>query len=165
MVVRIPVNRQALLWQIARYCNLREQTAFAPPTEEEIARGLDVPVDYLVDTLARSQRIIPLDAPVGDEQHTVLDRVVDDHQELSDTLLMRNSLKAEVTSALKSLDKREREVIVLYFGLDGTTPMTLQEIGARLGLTRERVRQIKEKALQKLRHPNRCEVLKEYYGD
>ena len=93
-----------------------------------------------------------------------MDVLPDDRQESPESQVMRGCLRGQIDSALRTLVGREAEILKLYFGLDGEEPMTLDQIGVRFGLTRERVRQIKEKALQKLRHPTRSEVLKEHYS-
>ena len=162
-IVRLPLNRVDLLRRIARYTNSRQQETSSRPPEEEIAEELGITVDQVVDTLASGQRILSLDATFGDDdENSLLEIVPDDNQESPDTMLMKNSLEGEISAALDTLDDREREVIVLYFGLSGAPEMTLEEIGLQFRLTRERVRQIKEKALRKLRHPTRGRKLIPY---
>jgi RNA polymerase primary sigma factor len=162
-VVRLPLNRVDLLRRISRYVNNRQQQTSGRPPEEEIAKELGITVEQVVDTLASGQRILSLDMTFGeDEENSLLEIMTDENQESPDHLLMRNSLEDEIFAALDTLEEREREVIRLYFGLGGDTEMTLEEIGIRFRLTRERVRQIKEKALRKLRHPTRGRKLMPY---
>ena len=155
-VVRLPLNRVDLLRRIARYTNSRQQETSSRPHEEEIAEELGISVEQVVDTLSSGQRVLSLDAKFGDdEENSLLEVTPDDNTESPDKMLLENSLSHEIREALESLDDREQEVIRLYFGLSGQAEMTLEEIGLRFKLTRERVRQIKEKALRKLRHPTR----------
>ena len=162
-VVRLPLNRVDLLRRISRYVNNRQQVTSGRPPEEEIAEELGITVEQVVDTLASGQRILSLDMTFGeDEENSLLEIMTDENQESPDHLLMQNSLEDEIFAALDTLEAREREVIRLYFGLGGDVEMTLEEIGIRFRLTRERVRQIKEKALGKLRHPTRGRKLMPY---
>ena len=155
-VVRLPLNRVDLLRRIARYTNSRQQETSSRPREEEVAKELGISVEQVVETLSSGQRVLSLDAKFGDEdENSLLEVMPDDNTESPDRMLLENSLTAEIREALDSLDDREKEVIRLYFGLSGQAEMTLEEIGLRYKLTRERVRQIKEKALRKLRHPTR----------
>ncbi len=155
-VVRLPLNRVDLLRRIARYTNSRQQETSSRPREEEVAKELGISVEQVVETLSSGQRVLSLDAKFGDEdENSLLEVMPDDNTESPDKMLLENSLTAEIREALDSLDDREKEVIRLYFGLSGQAEMTLEEIGLRFKLTRERVRQIKEKALRKLRHPTR----------
>ena len=154
--VRLPLNRVDLLRRIARYTNSRQQETSSRPHEEEVAKELGISVEQVVETLSSGQRVLSLDAKFGDEdENSLLEVMPDDNTESPDKMLLENSLTAEIREALDSLDDREKEVIRLYFGLSGQAEMTLEEIGLRYKLTRERVRQIKEKALRKLRHPTR----------
>ena len=162
-VVRLPLNRVDLLRRIARYTNSRQQETSARPPEEEIAEELGISVEQVVDTLNSGQRILSLDATFGDDdENSLLEIMPDENQEAPDTLMLKSSLEEEIEAALSTLDEREQKVIKLYFGLGGSIEMTLEEIGEQFGLTRERVRQIKEKALRKLRHPTRGRKLIPY---
>lgn len=162
-IVRLPLNRVDLLRKISRYTNNKQQETLTRPAEEEIAEELGISVEQVVDTLTSGQRILSLDATFGDdEENSLLEIVPDDSQDSPDTLTMKKSLENEIQSALSTLDEREREVISLYFGLSKRPEMTLEEIGTQFRLTRERVRQIKEKALRKLRHPARGRKLIPY---
>ncbi len=151
-MVRLPINRVDLLRRIFKYINNRETSH--QPDEEEIARKLGVSVEMVKDTLRLARNVRSLDATFGDDKdNSLMNQVVDENQESPDAQSMRNSLVRQIEVALDSLDEREREVIKLYFGLDGTHGMTLEQIGSKFGLTRERIRQIKEKALGRLRNP------------
>ena len=162
-VVRLPLNRVDLLRRISRYTNSRQQETSSRPAEEEIAEELGISVKQVVDTLTSGQRILSLDATFGDDdENSLLEIMPDENQESPDRMMLKNSLESEIGAALDTLEDREREVIRLYFGLGGLTEMTLEEIGVQFRLTRERVRQIKEKALRKLRHPTRGRKLIPY---
>lgn len=161
-VVRLPLNRVDLLRRIARCANGQASTW----STEEIAEELGIPVEQVTETLTSGQRALSLDASFSDDdENSLLNIMPDNSQEPPDALTLRNTLKDEITRALSTLDEREREVIYLYFGLGGDPEMTLEEIGKRYRLTRERVRQIKEKALRKLRHPTRGRKLMPYADD
>ena len=162
-VVRLPVNRLDLLRRISQYVSSQEKESAYNPSEEEIAEALGVSVEQVVDTIIKGRHIRSLDAALGDdEKNSLLDIIQDECQESPDVLFMQNALKEHLDIALSSLDEREREVLRLYFGLDGSPGMTLEEIGTKFGLTRERIRQIKEKALSRLRNPARARKLMPY---
>ena len=162
-LVRLPSNRVNLLCRISRYLRGRQRETPNHPTMEEIAEALGISVEEVEVTLNSGQRILSLDASFGDDsENNLLKTVPDNGQESPDVLLMENSLREEIESALDGLKEREGEVIRLYFGLDGTQRMNLEEIGCKYGLTRERIRQIKDKALYRLRHPKRAQKLKPY---
>jgi RNA polymerase primary sigma factor len=151
-IVRLPLNRVDLLRRISRYTTTRQQETALRPQEEEIATELGISIEQVVDTMASGQRILSLDATI----------MPDVTQEAPDTMALRNSLENEIEAALETLDEREQQVIRLYFGIGGDRELTLEEIGSQFRLTRERVRQIKEKALRKLRHPTRGRKLMPY---
>ena len=162
-LVRLPMNRVDLLRQINHFVSHSQQEHAGLPSEGEIADALGVSLDDVNETLALARHIRSLDAALGeDEENSLLEILPDETQESPDVLLARESLRAAVDVALDTLDEREREVIRLYYGLDGDFELTLGAIGARFGLTRERVRQIKEKALRKLRSPARARRLMAY---
>jgi RNA polymerase primary sigma factor len=126
---------------------------------------MEVPVEELEISLAVSGRQVSVDAPLlSGEDNSLLDMLANGEDEPPDAGLMLDSLKREISIALSSLTQRESEVIINYFGLNGTHPMTLEEIGEKFNLTRERVRQIKEKATRRLRHSSRNKWLKAYMG-
>ena len=165
-LVRLPSNRVNLLCRISRYLSSQQETP-NHPTMEETAEALDISVEEVELTLNSGQRMLSLDASFGDDsENNLLKTVPDDSQASPDVLLMENSLREAIDSALGGLKEREREVIRLYFGLDVTQPkLNLVEIGIKYGLTRERIRQIKDKALLKLRHPKRAANLRSYYAE
>ena len=152
-VVRLPLNRIALLRNIARISQEFQQTRDVEP--EILAVKLGVSVEMVRDTLMLAQGVLSLDAPVSeDDDHSLLDMLADHTQRPPDTEAVEGSVREQIEKALNTLDVRDAEVLRLYFGLD-EEPMTLEEVGGRLNLTRERIRQIKEKALSQLRHPRR----------
>jgi RNA polymerase primary sigma factor len=162
-MVRLPINRVDLLRRIFKYINNRDWETSHQPDEEEIARKLGVSVEMVKDTLRLARNVWSLDATFGDDNdNSLMNQMVDENQESPDAQSMRNSLVRQIEVALDTLDEREREVIKLYFGLDGTHGMTLEEIGSKFGLTRERIRQIKEKALRRLRNPALARQLMPY---
>jgi RNA polymerase primary sigma factor len=164
-IVRLPLNRVGALNKIGKaYSNL-EQEFEREPNASELALELDMDVADVSDALKISGRHISIDAPFSQgEENSLLDVIENDQQPAPDYILMNESLKAEIDRALSSLTERESEVIKLYFGLNKDHSMTLEEIGARFNLTRERVRQIKEKAIRRLRHASRSKNLRTYLG-
>ncbi len=165
-VVRLPLNRVELLRRISRYKSSRQHETSRRTAEEEIAAELDIPVEQVTDILTSGQRTLSLDTSLGDGENSLLEMMPDNSQESPDAMALRNTLKDEISSALSTLDEREQKVIRLYFGLGGGgAEMTLEEIGKQFRLTRERIRQIKEKALRKLRHPTRGRKLMPYAED
>jgi RNA polymerase primary sigma factor len=159
-VVRLPVNRIDLLYSISKVSRHIRQTTEAEPEPEAIATSLGVSEDMVKDTLMRAREVWSLDASMGDdEDHSLLNILPDANQKTPEDEILESSMKSQVTDAMDCLDAREREVIRLYFGMGDNDPMTLEEIGVRFCLTRERVRQIKEKALGRLRHPRRSASL------
>ncbi len=146
------------------YSNL-EQEFEREPSAQELAQELDMDVSEVADNLKISGRHVSMDAPFAQgEENRLLDVIEDDQQPSPDYILMNESLKSEIQRALSTLSNREAEVIQLYFGLNKEHSMTLEEIGERFNLTRERVRQIKEKAIRRLRHASRSKNLKTYLG-
>jgi RNA polymerase primary sigma factor len=164
-IVRLPLNRVGALNKIGKaYSNL-EQEFEREPSADEIAKELDMDAAEIADTLKISGRHVSMDAPFTQgEENSLLDVIESDLQPSPDHELMDESLKAEIERALSTLSEREAEVIKLYFGLDKENSLTLEEIGERFNLTRERVRQIKEKAIRRLRHTSRSKNLKAYLG-
>lgn len=161
--VRLPLNKIGLLYKISKASRLLQQERSDAPKPEDIAKELDVPVAEVRETLLCGRSMRSLDATFKEEEdHSLLDILADDRQESPENLVMRGCLRGQIDTALGSLVGREAEIVKLYFGLDGEEPMTLDQIGARFGLTRERVRQIKEKAIHRLRHPSRCDQLRTY---
>ncbi|NWF90794.1 MAG: sigma-70 family RNA polymerase sigma factor [Ignavibacteriaceae bacterium] len=164
-IVRLPLNRVGALNKIGKaYSNL-EQEFEREPSADEIAKELDMDAAEIAETLKISGRHVSMDAPFSQgEENSLFDVIESDLQPSPDHELMDESLKAEIERALSTLSEREAEVIKLYFGLDKENSLTLEEIGERFNLTRERVRQIKEKAIRRLRHTSRSKNLKAYLG-
>jgi len=164
-IVRLPLNRVGALNKIGKaYSNL-EQEFEREPNATELAKELDMEVSEVADTLRISGRHVSMDAPFTQgEENSLLDVIENDEHPSPDQELMKESLKKEINRALSTLTEREREVIKLYFGLNKEHSLTLEEIGERFNLTRERVRQIKEKAIRRLRHTSRSRNLKNYLG-
>jgi len=164
-IVRLPLNRVGALNKIGRAYNNLEQEYEREPTATEIAKELEMDLDEVSETLKMSSRHVSMDAPFsqGDE-NSLLDVLESGENPLPDTSLMSVSLRSEIERALSTLTEREAEVIKLYFGFDDENSLTLEEIGEQFHLTRERVRQIKEKAIRRLRHTSRSKNLRAYLG-
>jgi len=164
-IVRLQLNRVGSLNKISKSFSELEQKFEREPSPEEIAEVLELTTAEVVDTLKISGRHVSVDAPfVQGEENRLLDVLENEDEEYPDTGLMNDSLRKEVQRALSTLTKREADVITLYFGLNGEHSLTLEEIGEKFNLTRERVRQIKEKAIRRLRHTSRSKALKPYLG-
>ena len=164
-IVRLPLNRVGSLNKISKTFSALEQKFEREPSPDELAEVLEVTTSEVVDTMKISGRHVSMDAPfVQGEENSLLDVLENDSDEKPDTGLMNDSLRREVQRALSTLTQREADVISLYFGLNGEHSMTLEEIGEKFNLTRERVRQIKEKAIRRLRHTSRSKALKPYLG-
>lgn len=164
-IVRLPLNRVGSLNKISKTFSELEQKYGREPSPEELAEVLEVTTAEVVDTMKISGRHVSMDAPfVQGEENSLLDVLENDGEETPDQGLMTDSLRREVQRALSTLTQRESDVITLYFGLSGEHAMTLEEIGEKFNLTRERVRQIKEKAIRRLRHTSRSKALKPYLG-
>lgn len=164
-IVRLPLNRVGSLNKISKTFSELEQKYEREPSPEELAEVLEVTTAEVVDTMKISGRHVSMDAPfVQGEENSLLDVLENDSEQTPDSGLMNDSLRREVQRALSTLTQREADVITLYFGLNGEHSMTLEEIGEKFSLTRERVRQIKEKAIRRLRHTSRSKALKPYLG-
>lgn len=164
-IVRLPLNRVGALNKIGKELSKLEQEYERIPSAAELAESLDMTISEVSDTLRISGRHLSVDAPFAQgEDNRLLDVLENEETPNPDTELMSDSLKVEIERALSKLTKREAEVIRLYFGIGREHSLTLEEIGERFDLTRERVRQIKEKALRKLRHHNRSMALRAYLG-
>jgi RNA polymerase primary sigma factor len=162
-VVRIPMNRVNGLSKIGKAYAVLEQEFEREPSTKEIAEELHMTDTEVEDTLRISGRHFSMDSPFKDrEDNSLLDVIPNDQQPLPDSDLMIGSLKVEIDRALATLTKREAQILKLYYGLGYEHPMTLEEIGERFNLTRERIRQIKEKALQRLRHASRSKALRKF---
>ena len=164
-IVRLPLNRVGSLNKISKTFSELEQRYEREPSPDELAEVLDISTTEIVDTLKISTRHISMDAPFAQgEESSLLDVLENDGQDTPDSGLISDSLRKEVQRALSTLTQRECDVIIFYFGLNGEHSMTLEEIGEKFELTRERVRQIKEKAIRRLRHTSRSRGLKSYLG-
>lgn len=164
-IVRLPLNQVGSLNKINKAFSRFEQEHERRPSPEELAETLDLPAEKVADTLRVSGRHISVDAPfVEGEDNSLLDVLVNDDSPVADKTLINESLSTEVERALATLTERERDIIRLFFGIN-CQEMTLEEIGEKFGLTRERVRQIKEKAIRRLRHSSRSKLLKTYSKD
>jgi RNA polymerase primary sigma factor len=164
-IVRLPLNRVGALNKIGKELSKLEQEYERVPSAHELAESLEMTVGEVADTLKISGRHLSMDAPFAQgEDNRLLDVLENEEIPTPDFELMGESLKVEIERALSKLTKREAEVIRLYFGIGREHSLTLEEIGERFDLTRERVRQIKEKALRKLRHHNRSAALRAYLG-
>ncbi len=162
-IVRLPLNRVGTLHKIGKVSSRLEQSLGRLPSPEEISKVLELSEGEVSDTLKISNSHLSLDAPFSaSEDNSLIDVLEDELQPSPDEALLDGSLKVEIEKALDSLTPREAEVINLYFGLHHDKALTLEEIGARFSLTRERVRQIKEKAIRRLRHASRSRSLRAY---
>ena len=166
-IVRLPLNRIGELTRVNKILAKLEQRLGRPPEVEEIAEELDMDSQDMDLLLRLAQRPVSLESPCDDTEpdRCLGDLLQDDNLPASDEVLSDEELRNEITHAMGALTSGEARVLRMYYGLDGHQPMTLEEIGGYVGRTRERVRQIKEKALSKLRHPARCEALKEHYAN
>jgi RNA polymerase primary sigma factor len=163
-IVRLPLNQVGSLNKINKAYSKFEQENERKPSPDELAETVDMPADKVADTLRVSGRHISVDAPfVEGEDNSLLDVLVNNDSPSADKTLINESLSREIERALATLTERESDIIRYFFGI-GCQEMTLEEIGERFGLTRERVRQIKEKAIRRLRHTSRSKLLKSYLG-
>lgn len=164
-VVRLPLNRVGAINKVGRALEELEKRFGREPSMEEIAEKMEMTAYEVADVLKTSARHLSLDEPFKEEDgNNLLDVLESDRYSPPDDDLMRESLQVEIEKVLSTLKDREAEIIRLYFGLDGDRPLTLEEIGEHFKLTRERVRQIKEKALRRLRHRSRLDPLRKYLG-
>ncbi len=164
-IVRLPLNRVGSLNKISKTFSELEQKFEREPSPDELAEVLEVTTAEVVDTMKISGRHVSMDAPFAQgEESSLLDVLENELEETPDNELMNDSLRREVQRALSTLTQREADVVALYFGLKGEQTLTLEEIGEKFELTRERVRQIKEKAIRRLRHTSRSKALKPYLG-
>ena len=164
-IVRLPLNRVGTISKITKTAEKLEAEVERSPNEEEIGRQLEMTGDEVIDAMRISRRHHSLNAPFRDgDKNSLIDVIEDDGQIAPDEPLMAESLKDEIRQALDTLKERERQVIKMYFGIDRDYALTLNEIGEEFNLTRERVRQIKEKAIRCLRHRSRSKALRTYLG-
>jgi len=165
-IVRLPLNKVGLTKRISRAYQQLEQEFERAPTTEELATLLDVDAEEIAATMSVSARHVSMDSPLSDgEENTLMDVMVNGNAESADKQMMFNdSLRQEVQRSLSVLTPRQREIICYFYGIGVSEAVSLEDIGLKYSLTRERVRQIKDKALIKLRTVSRCNLLKEYMG-
>ncbi len=162
-VVRVPLNRAGILYKIGRKSNFLIQELGREPTEEEIADGMDITVNEVRSTMQISRAHRSLDAPiVPGEDGKLMDYLPDTYQPSPAELAFKRALSETIEESLSTLKEREARILRMYYGLTDKSPMTLEEIGKIMGITRERVRQIKEKAIERLRHISRARALKSF---
>jgi RNA polymerase primary sigma factor len=164
-IVRVPLNRAGTLHRIGKRASALLQELGREATHAEIADGMDITEEEVAKTMSISQTHLSLDAPMTPgEDNRLLDYLPDLQNPTPDEETFEKALVDSIHEALSGLKEREAKILRLYFGLDGAEPKTLEEIGAVLNITRERVRQIKEKALSRLRHVSRARALESYLG-
>ena len=164
-IVRLPLNQVGTLNKISKALAKFEQENERRPSAEELAKELNLPEDKITETLKVAGRHISVDAPfVEGEENSLLDVLTSDDTPSTDSVLLDESLSSEINQVLTNLTEREAEIVKCFFGICGYPEMTLDEIGMKYDLTRERVRQIKEKAIRKLRNDIHCASLKPYLG-
>ena len=164
-IVRLPLNKIGSINKINKTFAFLEQSHERPPSAEEIAKELDMTINDVKESMKNSGRHVSMDAPLVEGEDSNLYDVLRSGESLNpDRDLLHESLRTEIERALETLTPREADVIRLYFGLGNQHPMTLEEIGETFDLTRERVRQIKEKAIRRLKHTSRSKILKTYLG-
>jgi len=164
-IVRLPLNKIGSINKINKAYAKLEQQNEREPVSGEIADMLDIPESEVKESIRNSGRHISMDAPlIQDEENTLYDVLRSDETNTPERELMVESLRKEIDRAISTLTSREADVVRLYFGLNAKHPMTLEEIGEKFDLTRERVRQIKEKAIRRLKHTSRSKILKSYLG-
>jgi RNA polymerase primary sigma factor len=164
-IVRLPLNRVGTISKITKTAEKLEAEIERSPNEKEIGRQLNMTPDEVIDAMRISRRHQSLNAPFRDgDKNSLIDIIKDDNQLAPDAPLMNDSLKDEIRNSLDTLKDRERMVIKMYFGIERDYALTLNEIGEEFNLTRERVRQIKEKAIRRLRHRSRSKTLRNYLG-
>ncbi len=164
-IVRLPLNKIGSINKINKMYAFLEQENERPPSPEEIAKKLDMTVNDVKESMKNSGRHVSMDAPlIQGEDSNLYDVLNSGESPNPDKTLLHESLRIEISRALETLTPREADVVRLYFGLGEHQPMTLEEIGETFDLTRERVRQIKEKAIRRLKHTSRSKILMTYLG-
>jgi len=165
-IVRLPLNQVGSLNKIKKETSRLEQLYERQPSSEELAEALSMPGSKVDATLRINTRYISMDAPLVDDEDTkFIDVFVDEDTPIADAALMKESLSQEIQRSLSTLSEKERDVINMFYGIGIPHGLTLDEIAMKFDLTRERVRQIKEKALRRLKHNSRSKLLKSYLGD
>ncbi|MEI2740195.1 MAG: RNA polymerase sigma factor RpoD/SigA [Chitinophagaceae bacterium] len=165
-IVRLPLNKVGLTNRIQKAYSLLEQQYEREPSAEELAEVLEMDIEEVSATLGINARHVSMDSPLSEgEENTLIDVLENANAEKTDgELVHTESLKTEIDRSLKTLTERQKEVICFFFGIGVDHPMSLEDIGERFSLTRERVRQIKDKAITKLKASNRCKLLRTYLG-
>lgn len=164
-IVRLPLNKISSLNKITKTLAQLEQKYERTPNVGEVADELDMPLSEVSENLRNSGKHLSMDAPLAsDEENTMYDFIRNDDCTTPESELMYESLKQEINRAISTLSPKEGDIIKMFFGLEGYPPMTLDEIGEKFDLTRERVRQIKEKAIRRLQHTSRSQILQSYLG-
>ena len=165
-IVRLPLNKVGLTNRINKAFSQLEQEYEREPSTEEIAEALEIEIEEVASTLGVASRHVSMDSPMSDgEENTLMDVLENPNAVATDEELDHNqSLQTEITRSLKTLTDRQQEVIRFFFGIGVDHPLSLEDIGERFNLTRERVRQIKDKAISKLKTNSRCKLLKDYLG-
>jgi RNA polymerase primary sigma factor len=164
-IVRLPLNQVGSLNRINKAFSKLEQEFEREPSPDEIADSLEIEKDKVTEAQKISGRHVSMDAPFRDgEDGTLLDVLSNGNSPVADLTLINESLQQEIKRSLSTLTDREQDVIILFFGIGIPHPLSLEEIGEKFGLTRERVRQIKEKGIRRLRHTSRSKLLKSYLG-
>lgn len=164
-IVRLPLNQVGSLGKINKATSRLEQIYERPPSLDELAKEMDLPEQKVAETMKMGTRIVSMDAPIDqDEETKLLDVFVAVDTPDTDDGLIRESLSMEIQRSLASLTEKEREILNMFYGIGHPHAYTLEEIGSAFGLTRERVRQIKEKAIRRLKHSSRSRLLKSYLG-
>ncbi len=166
-IVRLPLNRAGTLYRIGKAARQLDQELGRNPEVEEIAEKLNLSQEEVRDTMQIANSHLSLDASFNNDQeeNSLVDYLADETQEAPDEMTFSNALSDDMVKALSTLTDREQTILMLYFGLGDAEPMTLEEIGKKMHLTRERIRQIKEKAILRLRHSSRSKYLKGYVED
>ena len=163
-IVRLPLNQVSSVNKISQVLSRFEQENERRPSVDEISEQVDLPLEKIDEALSINGKHVSVDAPFADgEDNSLLDVLVNDNSPSADKQLVLESLRQEIQKALSCLNERERMIIEAYYGIE-QPEMTLEEIGTRYGLTRERVRQIKEKAIRRLRNNTQNKMLKSYLG-
>lgn len=166
-IVRLPLNKIGTLNKINKAYSLLEQEHERPPTADELSEYLELPVDDVRKAISHSARHSSIDAPINDNDDSsasLLDFIQNTDYPSPDTELLKQSLKRDIERSLSTLSFREKNIVSMFYGLDGSISLSLDEIGIKFDLTRERVRQIKEKAIRRLKNTSRCRHLKSYLG-
>ncbi|HEX5002877.1 MAG TPA: RNA polymerase sigma factor RpoD/SigA [Bacteroidia bacterium] len=164
-IVRLPINQLGSVNKIKKTFSALEQKFEREPSNRELSEELELTEENIANTIKISGKHVSMDAPfVSGEEHSLLDVLENPDSPLADGVLMSESLRQEINRSLSTLTQRESDVVKLFYGIGCNHSFTLEEIGAKFDLTKERVRQIKEKAIRRLRHNSRSKLLKSYLG-